>query len=51
VQRKSMELGEQCVESVGITVLVINLKGIFIHGGRQLFSPTLLTKVEVSLLK
>jgi hypothetical protein len=30
---------------------LINLKGTFIHGGRQLFSPTFLVEVEGSLLK
>jgi hypothetical protein len=30
---------------------LINLKGTFMHGGWQLFSPTLLVEVEESLLK
>jgi hypothetical protein len=31
--------------------ILINLKDTFMHGGRQLFSPTLLIEVEGSLLK
>jgi hypothetical protein len=32
-------------------IFLINLKGPFMHGGRQLFSPILLVEVEGSLLK
>jgi hypothetical protein len=33
------------------TKFLINLKGIFMHGGWQLFSPTLLVEVKGSILK